>query len=92
MICNMVMVGDSHRCVVEYTQKVQTHLLNLDNKDFCFYQTLRIDVHTSTLYKYKFHICKTKIGYTKRIPQGDDLVVCYGFCLVPQRSQVKTCW
>jgi len=49
MIFNMVMVGDSHRRVVEYTQKVQIHLPNLDNIDFCFYQALRIDVHTSTL-------------------------------------------
>jgi hypothetical protein len=40
--------GDSHRFVVEYTQKLQTHLPNLDNNGFCFYQALRIDVHTST--------------------------------------------
>jgi hypothetical protein len=43
----MAMVGDSHRCVIEYTKKVQTHLPNLDNNDFCFYQALRIGVHTS---------------------------------------------
>jgi hypothetical protein len=48
MTFNMTMVGDSHMCVVEHTHKVKTHLPNLDNNVFCFYQPLRIDVHTST--------------------------------------------